>query len=463
VNILITIISIIIVAAGALAALLSSILFIRLHWPAPMLWFVKLYTCALSPYFMLAGALTLIAGLTMGSIIISCIGIYDILVFGIHIFKVSRPPVSLGSFEQAFGPEWKQRITDQQKTYFLSRRFLFRLPRVPAPRLVQDIPFAMIPGSDRKLLCDIWQPATTITASGQAFIYLHGSAFYLLDKDFATRPFFTHLAAQGHVIMDVAYRLAPETGMMGMVGDVKRAIAWMKENTATYDVDPEKIIIGGGSAGGHLALLAAYTDDDQRFIPIDLAGKDLSVAAVISLYGSSDMEALYYHLSQHLTTREVPGRAKKAVPTKMPGWIIKKMGKEYFRLGMNKDFEQAGALAPLLGGHPDECPDTYALFTVSTHVHRNCPPTLFIHDEDDLMAPVRSTRKLFMRLMEYKVPVVMHILPQTDHAFDLVLPKISPCAHTAIYDVERFIALMAKQATPLKKVLATNTLLPHES
>ena len=37
----------------------------------------------------------------------------------------------------------------------------------------------------------------------------------------------------------------------------------------------------------------------------------------------------------------------------------------------------------------------------------------------------------------------MHILPQTDHAFDLILPKISPSAHNAIYDVERFLALMA--------------------
>jgi hypothetical protein len=37
----------------------------------------------------------------------------------------------------------------------------------------------------------------------------------------------------------------------------------------------------------------------------------------------------------------------------------------------------------------------------------------------------------------------MHILPQTDHGFDLVLPKIAPAAHNAIYDVERFIALMA--------------------
>ena len=36
----------------------------------------------------------------------------------------------------------------------------------------------------------------------------------------------------------------------------------------------------------------------------------------------------------------------------------------------------------------------------------------------------------------------MHILPQTDHAFDLILPKISPSAHNALYDVERFLALM---------------------
>jgi hypothetical protein len=40
----------------------------------------------------------------------------------------------------------------------------------------------------------------------------------------------------------------------------------------------------------------------------------------------------------------------------------------------------------------------------------------------------------------------MHILPQTDHAFDLMLPKISPSAHTAVYDMERFLALQIKNA-----------------
>jgi len=60
------------------------------------------------------------------------------------------------------------------------------------------------------------------------------------------------------------------------------------------------------------------------------------------------------------------------------------------------------------------------------------------------MAPVKTTHLLHKRLVKEKVPAIMHILPQTDHAFDLILPKISPSAHNAFYDVERFLALQVK-------------------
>ncbi len=439
-----TIIEIIAAVVSSLAALMSILLFLRLRWPAPVLWFLKLYVSALSPWLALTGLLTVIVGLITGSVFISLIGIYVVLVFLIHIFRVTRPPDLSSSFENAFGLHWKDQITAEQKNHFLPSRRVIKLPAVPNPRLQQNISFATIPGTDRILLCDLWQPPENIVPSGLAFIYLHGSAFYFLDKDFATRPFFRHLTAQGHVIMDVAYRLAPETDLMGMVNDVKRAIVWMKENASTYKVNPNRIVVGGGSAGGHLALLAAYTANDARFTPKELEGKDISSCAVISLYGTTDLEALYYHTNQHLTTRSIPGRPKKSVPTKMPGWIVKKMGKEYYRLGMNKGFENVGTLAPLLGGHPDEYPERYALFSVAPHVHSNCPPTLLIHGEHDIMAPIKSTRFLHTRLLEEKVPAVMHILPQTDHAFDLILPKISPSAHNAFYDVERFMALQVK-------------------
>ena len=322
---------------------------------------------------------------------------------------------------------------------------------IPVLRFEKDIPFATIPDTNRHLLCDIWQPNTTLAPSGLAFIYLHGSAWTLLDKDVGTRTLFNHLAAQGYVIMDVAYRLAPETDMMGMVNDVKQAIVWMKENAQTYGVNPDTIVVGGGSAGGHLALLAGYTANNPQFTPKELETKDMSVCGVVSLYGPTDLESMYYHTNQQLTTRLNAGSAKKAIP-QMPKWLIEIMGKSYHRFHF-ENFANAGTFAFIFGGHPDECPKKYALFSPVNHVNANCPATLLIHGEDDTMASIQTTRILFKRLKEEKVPTVMHIFPQTDHAFDLILPKISPAAHTAIYDVERFLALQIKIAEKPKGLI----------
>ncbi len=441
------IIQILATVLGCLAALMSILILLRLHWPAPVLWIIKLFASALSPLFVVVGVLSVIVGLTTGSVFMSLMGMYVALFFFSHIYRITRPPDVSSGFEQAFGLNWKNRISTEQKNHFLPSRTILKLPSVPIPRIQQNISFATIPRTDRQLLCDIWQPSTTITPSGLAFIYLHGSAWTLLDKDVGTRPFFSHLAAQGHVIMDVAYRLAPETDMMGMVNDIKRAIVWMKENAHTYGVNPNTIVVGGGSAGGHLALMAAYTANNPQFTPKELAEKDMSVCGVVSLYGPTDLEAMYYHTNQHLTTRLNAGSAKKAAP-QLPEWIIKKMGKAYYRFKF-KNFANAGTFAILFGGHPDECLEQYALFSPITHVDAHCPATIQIQGEHDLMASVKTTHFLHTRLVEKKVRAALHILPQIDHAFDLILPKISPSAHTAIYDVERFLALQIKN---VKKV-----------
>ena len=98
--------------------------------------------------------------------------------------------------------------------------------------------------------------------------------------------------------MDVAYRLCPEVDIYGMIGDVKRAVAWMKANAARYQVNPERIVLGGGSAGGHLALLAAYAPHHPLLTPPDVQGCDLSVRAVVSYYGPTDLRAVYEHTHQ---------------------------------------------------------------------------------------------------------------------------------------------------------------------
>jgi acetyl esterase/lipase len=135
---------------------------------------------------------------------------------------------------------------------------------------------------------------------------------------------------------------------MGMVHDAKQAIAWMKANAEAYGVNPDCIVIGGGSSGAHIALLAAYTSQNRQFMPIDLENEELSVQGVISLYGQSDLAATYYHTCQQLTSRSALARQKKSQSGGMPAWIKKMMGEDYYRLGFDTEAEP-GMLVPILG------------------------------------------------------------------------------------------------------------------
>jgi acetyl esterase/lipase len=119
----------------------------------------------------------------------------------------------------------------------------------------RDVAFATVPGTDRRLLADVWSPPHGIEPSGLGFIYLHGGGYTAFDKGGPTESWFRHLATQGHVVMDVSYRLIPETNIPGMQDDVKRAVAWLKRNGGRYGVNPDRIVLGGGSGGSHLALL----------------------------------------------------------------------------------------------------------------------------------------------------------------------------------------------------------------
>jgi acetyl esterase/lipase len=447
---------IIVVFVASVNLILTGLIWFGLRQPTTLfLWMIQVFTSAISPVLFLVALLTIVFGFTLHSQPAIALGILSAFLYFLHIVKIIRGPERADGFESAFDPLWESRIPQERQASFLSSRYVLRLPDSPEPIFNPNVSYYTIPGTNRQLLCDIWQPPKSVKHTELAFIYIHGGAWTALDKDFGTRAFFRHLANQGHLIMDISYRLYPETDFKGMVCDAKHAVAWIKANAAFYGVNPDRIIIGGGSAGGHIALLVAYTDQNKELMPHDLASVDISVHGVISFYGQSDLAATYYHTCQHLATRSALAKQKEGEPGGMPGWIQKSMGEDYHRLGFDKDVEP-GMLAPILGGNPDEKPESYSLFSPITHVHTGCPPTLILHGEHDILAPVKAIRELNSRLKKTGVPTVMHILPQTDHAFDLILPKISPSAHNAFYDVERFMALMAlKKQTGEERVADT--------
>ena len=397
----------------------------------------RVMAAALTPFALVAGAAGAVLGWIFGVPVALLAGLFGAVASMRYIKGVTARH---DGFSKAFGPDWKLTIPFQRRARLPAQRWVWKLPTSPEPRRQSDLPFWTIPGTDRQLLCDIWQPSAGVPPTGLAFIYFHGSAWVMLDKDFGTRSFFRHLAGQGHVVMDVAYRLAPETGMDGMVGDVKRAVAWMKAHAAEYGVNPEHIVLGGASAGGHLAMLAAYAPHQPELTPDDVRDADLTVRAVVSEYGPTDIRACFYHTNQDKMPAQVQSQPPAA--TRLPEWLNVRIGKYIKRLGLDKAAD-AGLFKKLLGGSPDEIPDLYDLYSPVNHVHAGCPPTLLIQGEDDIVTSADATRTLHQKLVEAGVPAINVIFPQTDHAFDLALPQLSPAAQSALYDIDRFLALMA--------------------
>jgi acetyl esterase/lipase len=426
------------VGIGVLLLAWTLLLYVPFRWwpVGRYLWIPKLAAGAFAPFIAAAGLLLAQEGVLRGSWWLAVPAALAAVGAAIVVVRLGLVRADLTG---ALGADWADRIPSDRRAQMVSRGWRGRLLTTPEPRLRQDVVFATVPGTDRKLLCDLWQPPAGVPSSGLAVVYLHGGAWCGLDKDAGTRPLFRHLAAQGHVVVDVAYRLFPETDLPGMVADAKRALAWLKDHAADLEIRPDRIVLAGGSAGGHLALLAAYTHDDPTLTPAELAGSDQQVCAVVSLYGQADLAAHYYHTSQHKSCRPDDPQPDWDAPP--PPWMGRLFGPEVGRLKLH--LAPAGRCDWLVGGTPGELPDRYAQLSPLHRVHPGCPPTLLVHGEHDEMAPVAAMRQLHQRLQQAGVPVTGVFLPHTDHAFDLLATAWSPQARTAIHVLERFLAVLA--------------------
>jgi acetyl esterase/lipase len=339
----------------------------------------------------------------------------------------------------ALAAGWTDRIPASRRRGMVRQWWTGPVARGAKPRWRQDVPFATVPETGRVLLCDVWQPPEGLEPSGVAMVWLHGGGYAVFDKDLLTRRLFGRLAAQGHVIVDVAYRLYPETDVPGQAADALRAVAWVREHAGELRLDPDRIVLAGGSSGGHLALLAGYGHDSPAIRPQELAGTDLRVQAVVSHYGQVGLDTMYWHTGQDKTTR--PGDPEpdwSAPPSRM---LVRLFGDTAARLRL-QFLTFGGSAIPLTGGTPDTVPDRYADASALTYVQAECPPTLLMHGTHDEMAPVAAVRKLQARLEQAGVPVSALYLPHTDHMFDAGT-KWSPAARVALYALERFLAVLS--------------------
>ena len=255
-------------------------------------------------------------------------------------------------------------------------------PRHPAVDRTRGIAFAQ--GGRKELKLDVFRHKSRPTGR-PAILYVHGGAWMISNRDEQGLPLMHEMVARGWVGVNADYRLSPRATFPDHLVDVKRAIAWVREHAGEIGVDPSFIALAGGSAGAHLAALAALTANDPRYQP-DFEGADTSVQACVPIYGIYDV----LDREEHHGSRD----------------FVKYFGRFVMK------------------STPENDPDRWRAASPIDQVSPSAPPFLVIHGAHDTLAPVATARAFAHKLREVsKEPVGYAELPGTQHAFD-VFPSL---------------------------------------
>ena len=126
-----------------------------------------------------------------------------------------------------------------------------------------------------------------------AVICIHGGGFRAGKRD-GYDNLCVRLAERGFVAATISYRLAPKYQFPAAVHDTKAAVRWMRANAKNYNVDPSRIGVTGGSAGGHLAQFLGVTSNVPQFEGTGGNPEQSSaVTCVVNVYGPSDFTKSY--------------------------------------------------------------------------------------------------------------------------------------------------------------------------
>lgn len=249
--------------------------------------------------------------------------------------------------------------------------------------------------SGRDNLLDIWRhPNTPQGCRAPVLIQVPGGAWTVNGKRGQAYPLMGRMAELGWICVSIDYSRSPRNAWPAHIVDVKRAIAWVRDNIADYGGDPDFIAITGGSAGAHLASLAALTANDPALQP-GFEDADTTVQAAALYYGVYDFTD--------------SGKMHEMMLPFLEQFVMQT------RYADNPElFESASPIS---------------------HAHRGAPPFFVLHGENDSLTPSVQAQTFCAALREVGARTVCYAeLPNAHHAFDIVGTVRSRLAADAVAD-----------------------------
>jgi len=251
-----------------------------------------------------------------------------------------------------------------------------RQPAVPQEIIeIKNIEYKNVNG--KSLQIDMYKPRK-LSEKVPLLVFIHGGGWKGGDRaDY--KVYLLPFAKKGYVTATVSYRFVNDSPYPACVEDIKDAVKWFFRNGDKYGYDPDRIALIGGSAGGHLALLAAYGWEnplekiDTAHIPVESKHR---IKAVVDFYGPVDLTTKYARNHPIVTSF---------------------LEKTY-----------------------DKSPEVFLEASPIHYLDTNDPPTLIFQGTSDDLVRVSQSDNLKKQLDSLGVPSVYYRLPLWPHTMDAV-------------------------------------------
>lgn len=205
---------------------------------------------------------------------------------------------------------------------------------------------------------DIYMPAKEKGPS-PVVINIHGGGWNKGVRQSQTG--FNTFFKMGYAVANISYRLTGHTTAPAAVEDTRCALIYLIKNAKALNIDVNKIVIMGGSAGGHLALMGGLLGNDNRFDGNCPGVENVKVAAIIDKYGITDVWDWGY--GTNVTSKSATR------------WLGDKANDKKF----------AASVSPI------------------TYVTKNSPPIFIVHGDADPTVPHQQSVDLHKKLVEVGV------------------------------------------------------------